>query len=181
LDRNIVLLVDSSSSMKEKTKDGTYFRKTTQAIKKVLTNPTKTQSEDYITVIFFWVDSFNRFKTETIYDNVRLNAGVSPEKLNAFGAPPSYAGTGIEKGLDFAANFLEGRQGEKIIKLVTDSAANSQQAREENVFRFYEQGIRLDCIIVNDAKNGRQTLGSGALGQVFQGSDVDAISNVLLS
>ena len=167
--------------MKEKTSDGTYFRKATQAINKILTNPTKTQSDDYLTIIFFWIDSFNRFKTETVYDNVRLSIGISPEKLNAFGAPPSYAGTGLEKGLAFASNFLEGKQGEKIIKLVTDSTANSQKAREENVFKFYDRGIRLDCIIISNAKDGAQTLGSGTLGQVFHETDVDRISNAILS
>jgi len=180
LDRNIVFLVDSSSSMKEKTKDETYFRKATQAIARVLTTPGLSHTDDYLTVVFFWVDVFNRFKTETLYSNVRLNTSVSAKKLSDFGAPPNHAGTGLERGLDFATKLLEGKTGERIIKLVTDSAANAQKAREDNIFKFYDQGIRLDFIIIGKAKDDRQVLGAGTLGQVFQESDVDAIAAALL-
>jgi hypothetical protein len=84
--------------------------------------------------------------------------------------------------LNFATTFLEAKQGEKIIRLVTDSAADAQKAREENVFKFYDQGIRLDCIVISSAKNEkRTTIGAGKLGQVFKESDIAAISRALLA
>ena len=177
---NIVFLVDSSSSMKEKVKDETHLQKTIQAIKEVLTNPDTARSEDFLSVIFFWIDVLNRFKTETIYDNVQLSTGASSEKLVEF-EPPDHAGTGLEQGLDFAVKFLAKKKGEKTIKLVTDNSINAQKAREKNIYEFYEKGIRLDCIIIGEKRKKSATLGAGSLGQVFEVSDVDAILNALLS
>ncbi len=178
--RNIVFLVDASSSMKEKTKDETHFRKAIQAIEKVLTNPDTNRSEDYLTVIFFWIDVFNRFRTEIIYDNIRFSTCIRPERLDEFD-PPDHAGTGLEQGLDFAVEFLAKKQGENIIKLVTDNAINAQKAREENIYEFYEKGIRLDRIRIGERRKDSATLGTGSLGQVFESYDVDAISSALLS
>jgi hypothetical protein len=181
LGRNIVFLMDSSSSMKEKTKSETHFRKAIQAIRNVLTNPDKPRPEDHLTIIFFWVDLLNSFKTKIVYNNVPLSTRISPQKLDEFGEPPSYAGTGLEQGLNFAVEFLADKQGENIIKLITDNSVKAQNAREKNLFRLAEKGIRLDCIVIGEKRNASAVVGTGSLGQVFEESDVDAVSSALLS
>jgi len=167
--------------MKEKFKGESRFQKAKKAVQKVLGNPDLAHSEDCLTVIFFWDDLLKGFKAEIIYQCVSLSSAISSEKIVEFGEPPSLAGTRLMEGLDFAIKFLDGRQGAKIVKLITDNAADAQKAREENKFRLIERDIRYDCIIVKDSIDAKsqRILGMGRLGQAFEASDVDSIAETL--
>jgi hypothetical protein len=180
--RNIVFLVDSSSSMKEKAKAESHFQKSIKAIQKIFSNPEPTRSQDYLTVIFFWLDLLKGFKTEVVYQNVSMGTLIDPQKLIEFGEPPSYAATRLEEGLDYAIKFLEDKQGEKIIKLITDNNAIAQKARGKNKFRFIEKEIRFDTIIVGETKNksSPKVVGISRLGQNFEESEIDAVAKALL-
>ena len=182
MQRNIVFLVDSSRSMNIKTGKESHFKKAIQAIEKVFACPDSALSDVYVSVVFFWDDLFKGFRTEPVYQWVPLNSAIDPKKLVEFGEPPSLAGTSLDQGLNYAIKFLEGKQGEKIIKLVTDSAVNAQKTRDKNKFTLLEKEIRFDCIAITQRRNSfsQEVIGVSRLGQTFEESEVDAIAKDLL-
>jgi hypothetical protein len=180
---NLVFLVDASSSMKGKDKSKSGFRKAIEAMKMALTSPPATYSEVLLSVILFWDDLRRGFRTETLYESLPLKMITSPQKIVDFGEPPSLAGTRLAEGVDYVIKFLENKQGEKIVKLLTDDAAGAQGVRERNKFRLLEIGIRLDTVIIGHEKGEmpKRVVGAGSLGQTFEFSEAVEIAKALLS
>jgi hypothetical protein len=180
---NLVFLVDASSSMKGKDKSKSSFRKATEAIQIALTNPPATHSEVLLSVILFWDDLRKGFRTETLYESLPLKMITGAQKIVDFGEPPSLAGTRLAEGVDYIVKFLENKQGEKIVKLLTDDTAGAQRVRERNKFRLLEQGIRLDTVIIGQEKGEtpKRVVGAGSLGQTFEFSEAGEIAKALLS
>ena len=175
---NLLFLVDASTSMKEKGKFGASFEIFVEAMEKILKIPLQSHSNYRLSVVFFWVDVWNRFKFEFIYQDLPF-AEVDFGKLVKF-ALPDRAGTALDRGLKVAVQFLEGKEGDKTIKMVTDNPRDAQRVLEESMFGLFEKGIRLDCVIIGEKENEKPMLGTGNLGQVFQSVDVDVISKALI-
>jgi len=146
--RNIVFLLDGSSSMKEGKGDLNNFELSLKAIENVLTNPDPRASDDQLSVIVFWDEIIKGFQKEILYENVPMGTYIDPGRLSNFGKPKNNVGTPLWDAVDYVTEFLRNKKGRKIVKIITDAYEIPRLRKDEIISKLEESSIQLDCIIV---------------------------------
>jgi len=178
--RNIVFLLDGSSSMRKGIGDLSNFEIASKAIEKVFINPDPMAKDDVLSVIIFWDEIIKGFQKEVLYENVSMSKYIDPQKLNQFGKPKRNAGTPLWDAVEFAIGFLQGRKGNKIVKLITD-AVDFPPLKKATISKLENNLIRLDCIAVGSEGNMalRKVVSDYKLGRIFESSNVEALALAL--
>jgi len=179
--RNIVYLLDGSSSMREGKQDLSSFDLATKAIENILTNPDPNAKDDMLSVIVFWDETFRGFQKEVLYENISMSTYISPQKLNQFGKPKRNVGTPLWDALKYTTDFLKGKKGQKIIKLITDAVDIPPLKHDERITGIRDSSTQLDFIVIGaEGKNAlRKATGDASLGRLFEASDVESLTVAL--
>ncbi|MEM2143755.1 MAG: vWA domain-containing protein [Candidatus Jordarchaeaceae archaeon] len=180
--RNIIFLLDSSRSMNEQIGATTKFQLAIQAIKKVITNPNPERTEDTLSVILCWTELLKGFQKEVLYKDVPMSVYVSPQKLNQFSEAKNNAYTSVDRGIEYAIQFLLGKDGDKVIKLITDGVGVEPLRVDYLTSELQKNSIQFDCIMIGDEgkqenlKRIVQNLGTGRFSIVFT---IESLVNAL--
>lgn len=179
--RNIVFLLDGSSSMRKRIGDLSNFEIASKAIEKVFTNPNPMAKDDMLSLIIFWDEFIKGFQKEVLYENVSMSNNIDPQKLNQFGKPKRNAGTPLWDAVEFTIRFLQGRKGNKIVKLITDAVDFPPLKNKATISKLKGNLIRLDCVAVGSEGNMavRKVVSSYKLGRIFEGSNIDSLALAL--
>ena len=179
--RNIVFLLDGSSSMREGKRELSSFELATRAIENVLTNPDPVAKDDMLSVIIFWDEILRGFQKEILYENVSMSTYINPQKLNQFGKPKKNVGTPLWDAIKYANDFLQAKKGKKIIKLITDAVEIPQLKHSERISEIQNKLTQLDFILIgSEGKTAlREATGDASLGRLFEASDVESLTLAL--
>ena len=177
--RNIALLLDVSSSMRKGKGNVSNFDLASRAIENILRNPDPVSRNDLLSIIIFWDEIIRGFQKEILYENVSTSSYVDPQKLSQI-EPKKIAGTPLWEAVEFAMDFLQDKEGNKIIKLVTD-AVSTPSPKNGIMTRLEENQTQLDCIVIGS--KGNVTLGNAIknykLGRFFESSSVESLALAL--
>jgi hypothetical protein len=177
--RNIALLLDVSSSMRKGKGNVSNFDLASRAIENILRNPDPVSRNDLLSIIIFWDEIIRGFQKEILYENVSTSSYVDPQKLSQI-EPKKIAGTPLWEAVEFAMDFLQDKEGNKIIKLVTD-AVSTPSPKNGTMTRLEENQTQLDCIVIGS--KGNVTLGNAIknykLGRFFESSSVESLALAL--
>jgi predicted RNA-binding Zn-ribbon protein involved in translation (DUF1610 family) len=177
LGRNIVFLLDSSSSMKKKIGDAgmSSYEVASEAINKILTEPNRGKG-DVLSVILFWDELLKGFRNKVLMKNVQLSKQSSPFRLS-FGKPKNNAGTPIWDAIEYAIGVLQGKEGHKIVKLITDAVDFPRLKNNATLSKLENSSIQLDLVIAGD--KGYQALEKMAekhnISRFFAAENVDSM------
>jgi hypothetical protein len=160
--RNVIFLLDGSSSMKEGNGSRNNFELVSKAVEEVLTSPDPAEKDDVLSVVVFWNEFLRGFQKDILYDSVSLGKFVDPEKLLQFGEPKRHVGTPLWEAVEYATDFLQGKNGQKVVKLVTDAVDIPSLKDDSKFSKLEENEIQLDCIVVGSE-------GNSALGKMVEG------------
>jgi ssDNA-binding Zn-finger/Zn-ribbon topoisomerase 1 len=179
--RNVVFLLDGSSSMKEGNGSLNNFELVSKAVETVLTSPDPAEKDDVLSVVVFWNEFLRGFQKDILYDSVSLGKYVDPQSLRQFGKPKRNVGTPLWDAVEYATDLLQGKSGEKIVKLVTDAVDIPPLKDESKLSKLEKNSIQLDCIVVGSE-------GNSALGKMvdaykrsrfFESATVDSLATAL--
>jgi predicted RNA-binding Zn-ribbon protein involved in translation (DUF1610 family) len=177
LRRNIVFLLDSSSSMKEKIGHSgmSSYEVASKAVNKTLMKPNPGK-DDVLSVILFWDELLKGFRKKVLMKNVLLSKRSSPFKLS-FGKPKNNAGTPIWDAVDYAIESLQGKKGKKIVKLITDAVDFPQSKKKATVSKLEKSSIELDVVIVGDNEYEalKKMIEKQNISRFFVAADVDSM------
>lgn len=162
--RNIVFLLDGSSSMGDGNGEISNFMVASKAIENVFTNPNPAAKEDMLSVIIFWDEIIRGFQKEIVYKDLSMSTYINPQKLKQFGKPKKNAGTPLWTAVESAIEFLQNKKGRKIVKLITDADSIPPLMDDTIISKLEKSSIELDCIIVGSK-------GNSELGKVVSGYD----------
>ena len=179
--RNIVFLLDGSSSMRNGKGDLSNFELAIKAIESVLTNPDPMAKDDMLSVIVFWDEIIRGFQKEVLYENISMSTYISPQKLNQFGKPKRNYGTPLWNAVEYVSDFLQGRKGNKIVKLITDAVDIRPLKDDATISKLENSSIQLDCIIVGSEGNlaWGKVVSNAKLGRFFESSNVESLALAL--
>lgn len=179
--RNIVFLLDGSSSMKKGVGDLSNFELASKAIESILTNPNPMAKDDVLSVIIFWDELIKGFKKEILYRNVSMGKYINPQKLSQFGKPKNNAGTPLWDAVEYAIDFLQDKKGSKIIKLITDAVDIPPPKDDATISKLEERSIELDCIIVGSEGNLAlgEVISNYKQGRFFESATVESLALAL--
>jgi predicted RNA-binding Zn-ribbon protein involved in translation (DUF1610 family) len=174
--RNIVFLLDGSSSMREGKTELSNFELATKAIENILTNPDPLAKDDRLNVIVFWDEIIRGFQKKVLYENVPMSDYIDPQKLNLFGRPKKNVGTPVWTAVDYAIEFLKNKKGDKIVKLITD-AIDFPRRNNAEIEKLKNSSIALDFIIVGSENTAEleKVISSNKVGRFFGCSNVETL------
>jgi ssDNA-binding Zn-finger/Zn-ribbon topoisomerase 1 len=179
--RNVIFLLDGSSSMKEGKGSLNNFELVSKAVEMVLTSPDPAEKDDVLSVVVFWNEFLRGFQKDILYDSVSLGRYVDPEKLRQFGEPKRNVGTPLWDAVEYATDFLQGKTGEKIVKLVTDAVDIPRLKDDSKVSKLEKNSIQLDCIVVGSKGNSAlgKIVGGYKRSRFFESATVDSLVTAL--
>jgi hypothetical protein len=179
--RNIVYLLDGSSSMKKRVGTFTSFDVARKAIEKIFRNPNPMAKGSLLSVVVFWDEILKGFQKEILYENAPMDTQIDPQRLNVFGTPKNNAGTPLWQAVGYAIELLHQKNGQKTIKLITDAIDTSPLKDATTVSKLKDGSIQLDCIIVGSEGNLAlgQSVTDANLGRFFESKDVESLVNAL--
>lgn len=179
--RNIVFLLDGSSSMKKGMGDLSNFELASKAIESILTNPNPMAKDDVLSVIIFWDEIIKGFQKEILYENVSMSKYINSQKLSQFGKPKNNAGTPLWDAVEYAIGFLQDKKGNKIIKLITDAVDIPPLKDDATISKLEKHSIELDCIIVGSEGNLAlgEVVSNYNRGRFFESANVESLALAL--
>lgn len=179
--RNVVFLLDGSSSMKEGKGSLTNFELASKAVEKVLTNPNPAEKDDVLSVVVFWDEFLRGFQKDILYDSVSLGKYIDPQKLRHFGKPKNNVGTPLWEAVEYTTELLEGKNGKKIVKLVTDAVDIPPLKDDSKLLKLEKNSIQLDCIVVGSEGKSRlgKMMDSYKRSRFFESTTVDSLAIAL--
>ena len=179
--RNMVFLLDGSSSMRKGKGNISNFEVASKAIENVLTNPNPTAKDDRLSIIVFWSEFMIGFQKQVLYESVPMSEKIDPQRLNKFEKPKKYVGTPVWEGVEYATEFLKGKNGKRIIKLITDAVEIPQPKDNTIINILTENSIQLDCLIVGSEGNMAlaRMIRNANLGRFFESSNVESLALAL--
>lgn len=177
--RNIVFLLDGSSSMRNGKGELSNFNLASKAMETIFTNPDPMAKNDLLSIIIFWDGLLRGFQKEIIYKNISMNKYINPQKLSQF-EPKKNAGTPIWDAVEFAIHFLQDSKGHKIVKLITD-AVSIPSLKKRTMKKLQNSSILLDCIVVGSEGTGalRKMVKNYKIGTFFESSNVESLALAL--
>ncbi len=174
--RNIVFLLDGSSSMKKGIGDLSNFELASKSIENLFTNPDPSEKDDVLSVIIFWDELIKGFQKKILYETVSMGKNINPKKLNQFKKPRYNAGTPLRDAVEYVIGFLEDKKGKKIIKLITDAFDISPIKDDVTISKLENNSIELDCIVVGSKGNLiEEIVKNYKQGHFFESTDLESL------
>jgi predicted RNA-binding Zn-ribbon protein involved in translation (DUF1610 family) len=179
--RNIVFLLDGSSSMRKGIRELSNFELASKAIATVFTKPNPMPKDDMLSLIIFWDEIIRGFQKEILYENVSMSTYIDPQKLSQFGEPKKNAGTPLWDAVEYAIGFLQCKKGIKIVKLITDAVDFRPPKDNSTISKLENSLIRLDYIVVGSEGNVElgKVVSKYKLGRLFESSNVESLALAL--
>ena len=179
--RNIVFLLDGSSSMTRGNDDLNNFALASKAIKDVFKNPDPKAKNDFLSIIVFWDTIMKGLQKEILYEDLPMSTHTSLQKLSQF-EPKKNAGTPIWDAVEYAIDFLQKKRGYKIVKLITD-AKSIPSPKNGTMKKLENSSTRLDCIVVGSEGNVElgKAINNYELGRFYESSNTEYLALTLKS
>lgn len=178
--RNIVFLIDGSSSMTKKNGNSSNFTIAKEAIRKVLLNPDQT-TRDLLSVIIFWDEGtiIKKFQKEILYEDLSMNKCSNLGKLSQF-KPKKRVGTPIWDAVEYAINFLQNKRGQKVVKLITD-AISIPTPKNGTIEKLENTSTQIDCIVIGSEGNAKlgKAINNYKLGRFIESSNLQSLVHAL--